>query len=142
MSAHLCVFPTSLPPTYESWQKSVDKLGLAATLLNSGAIGSGVSSPLTVKFSNQEDRVECQNRDIEDFNDILLSLPAPAIGTRSICLDFIYGSKGLAAALVLTAGLMIDYEALCYMDWQDTGFMNLEEVLSMRREIMTIQRLG
>jgi hypothetical protein len=142
MSAHLFVFPTSLPSTYESWQQSVDKLGLPATLLKSGVIGSGENLSTTVRFASQADYVECYERDFEDFNKILSDLLAPALSTRSISLDFIYSSKGLAAALVLTAGLMIDYEALCYMDWQSRGFMSIEEVLSMLEEIMTIQRLG
>lgn len=131
MSAHLLVFPDSLPDSYESWQGSVNKLGLKATIIKTGLIDHHIDSPLTVKFENLEDTVECLHEDILALNRNLKDLLFPTINNRDICIDFIYHSTGLAAALVLAAGLIADHKAICYMDFQGHGFIDLKEALDI-----------
>lgn len=130
MSAHLLVFPESLPLTYQDWQLSIDKFGLGVKLQESGLTNSNIKSPLVVKFQDREDTVSCWQEKVETLSKSLLDVLMPTVSNRHICLDFDYGATGLIAALSLTAGLMKDYGALCYVDFRSYGFVSLEEVVA------------
>lgn len=129
MSAHLLVFPTALPKTYADWQASLDKLDLPVKILTDGLVETSERLQVDIQIEGREAFVECYFEDPNSFNKMLDDLLRPTIDGRDICLDFIYGSKGLAPSLALTAALMTDYGALCYVDFASHGFVDIEEVL-------------
>jgi hypothetical protein len=129
MSAHLLVFPTALPKTYADWQASLDKLYLPVKILTDGLVETSGRLQVEVQVEGRPAFFECYFEDPNSFNKILDDLLRPTIDGRDICLDFIYGSKGLAPSLALTAALMTDYGALCYVDFASHGFVDIEEVL-------------
>lgn len=129
MSAHLFVFPTALPKTYADWQASLDKLDLPVKILTDGLVETSERLQVDVQVEGREAFVECYFKDPHSFNKTLDNLLRPTIDGREICLDFVYHSTGLAPSLALTAAVMADYGALCYVDFASHGFVDIEEVL-------------
>lgn len=129
MSAHLFVFPTALPKTYADWQASLDKLDLPVKILKDGLVETSGRLKVEVQVEGKPAFFECYFQHPNSFNKTLDNLLRPTIDGREICLDFIYGSKGLAPSLALIAALMADYGALCYVDFASHGFVDIEEVL-------------
>ncbi|MDQ5965399.1 MAG: hypothetical protein QG625_1554 [Cyanobacteriota bacterium erpe_2018_sw_39hr_WHONDRS-SW48-000098_B_bin.30] len=129
MSAHLLVFPTSLPKTYADWQASLDKLDLPVKILTDGLVETSERLQVDIQVEGRPAFIECYFEDPNSLNKTLDALLRPTIDGRAICLDFVYHSTGLASSLALTAALMADYGALCYVDFASHGFVDIEEVL-------------
>jgi hypothetical protein len=120
---------TALPKTYADWQASLDKLDLPVKILTDGLVETSGRLQVEVQVEGRPAFFECYFEVPNSFNKTLDDLLRPTIDGRDICLDFIYGSKGLAPSLALTAALMADYGALCYVDFASHGFVDIEEVL-------------